>query len=973
MGMIRGAIRTFIPMVGGVDESSPVNKVEPTDALEMENWRLSRDGKRYEKRLGLTEEVTNFAEDVYGYATYYNDANTFCQLAVLESGISRKVGTGAWASIHTWSPVTLTGTIDPAASTSVVGVGTKFLTELRTGNNLIVTGETRVVSTITDDRHCTVTTAFSNNANDTSPDKSFTLAHPVKPIEVQGKVFVIHEDASRMVHYNGNDYQIGITAPITLPTAATTYPTETPMSVDDSFSYANTAAMDAVWTDADAGNGASTIVTSGPATQGPDAHNFFAKFTASSWSSSSVAKRTQTVTTIPGSTYTVELSTYFNLIGGADSRYCFQLNVYNGTFLLPLYFRNRNVSVIDTKSAEYSFGTKPKQAAWQTWKFVVDGTDSKAIKVKGYCNDVFMKEITFNYPSTDSPGLVELFQNNKALWTPGVITTYVDKLKISAALDTSTTTTTGTDAEAGKYRYAVTYFRGGNFGCESNPIKSLIGTVSFTGTGLNDMIVAGTYTGNQTKTFRVQIDGTGTPDTLKWSGDEGATWNSITLKLTTTVYLPYGIILLFNATTGHTSADYWAFTCSVCVSSPVNEQVTLSAIPTSSDAQVTGRNLYRTTTGGVRFYWLATINDNTTTTFVDNIPDLELGQEMEEDHDIAPNGKFSAWWDNRLWIAGDDIVYYSALSYPEHFDVAYRYITVERGDLSDKITGLVPFKDSLYVFRKKSIYVIQTNAYGYGRYLVENHTGCRAPWSMVEVNNNLMFISDRGIEVFNGEDCYPVALSDKIERTIKTIDTTKYDFICSTLLRDRYEVWFSIPDRTSGSALTIVYNYVYNAFYYFTFYKTPSYLVACEDTNDKLVVKMGTRDGYLNLCETTYRDNTTAITATVRKGWFGGEKYENIRRFDVEYEIPTGMTLTANIYVNFDKDVARTTALTGSTPSATDVELRRPIKAPTELGQRAEWWSIEFTNAENLGGDLKLNGMSIYHDPTDTKGKVYGD
>jgi hypothetical protein len=65
--------------------------------------------------------------------------------------------------------------------------------------------------------------------------------------------------------------------------------------------------------------------------------------------------------------------------------------------------------------------------------------------------------------------------------------------------------------------------------------------------------------------------------------------------------------------------------------------------------------------------------------------------------------------------------------------------------------------------------------------------------------------------------------------------------------------------------------------------------------------------------------------------------------------------------------------MTGSTPSATDIELRRPIKAFAELGQRAEWWTVELTNAENVGGDLKVNGMTIYHDPTDVKGKIYGD
>ncbi|MCK7475657.1 MAG: hypothetical protein MZV49_24245 [Rhodopseudomonas palustris] len=165
----RGMIRyddmkvTSLPLQGGVDEASAVNNAEPRRAIAMENWRLSKDGSRIEKRLGLSEEVTNFSVDVYGYTTYYNLAGTFCELAVLETGISRFVTGGAWASIHSWSS---------------------------------------------------------------------SIVHPVIPIEAQGKVFVITETDSRMVHHDSADYQIGITAPTgsgaeTLPVCTPTYASAT--------------------------------------------------------------------------------------------------------------------------------------------------------------------------------------------------------------------------------------------------------------------------------------------------------------------------------------------------------------------------------------------------------------------------------------------------------------------------------------------------------------------------------------------------------------------------------------------------------------------------------------------------------------------------------------------------------------------------------------------------------------------------
>ena len=66
---------------------------------------------------------------------------------------------------------TLTGSIDPAASTAVVGVGTAFTTELVVGDRIVVTGETKTVITITDDTNLVVDSAFSDNADDTSPDR----------------------------------------------------------------------------------------------------------------------------------------------------------------------------------------------------------------------------------------------------------------------------------------------------------------------------------------------------------------------------------------------------------------------------------------------------------------------------------------------------------------------------------------------------------------------------------------------------------------------------------------------------------------------------------------------------------------------------------------------------------------------------------------------------------------------------------
>ena len=74
---------------------------------------------------------------------------------------------------------TLTGSIDPAASVIVPGSGTAFLSEVSIGDEIIVSSETRIVTSIASDTSLTVSVAFSNNSNDATPD-----CNPVAPIDV---------------------------------------------------------------------------------------------------------------------------------------------------------------------------------------------------------------------------------------------------------------------------------------------------------------------------------------------------------------------------------------------------------------------------------------------------------------------------------------------------------------------------------------------------------------------------------------------------------------------------------------------------------------------------------------------------------------------------------------------------------------------------------------------------------------------
>jgi hypothetical protein len=90
-----------------------------------------------------------------------------------------------------------------------------------------------------------------------------------------------------------------------------------------------------------------------------------------------------------------------------------------------------------------------------------------------------------------------------------------------------------------------------------------INAPSYSGTGLNDLttaiVTATTVTVD--RYYRVEIDGTGTPDTFRWSKDNGVTWDASAVPITGAAQdLTENAQVTFGATTGHTASDRWSFT-----------------------------------------------------------------------------------------------------------------------------------------------------------------------------------------------------------------------------------------------------------------------------------------------------------------------------------------------------------------------------------------------------------------------------
>ena len=82
-------------------------------------------------------------------------------------------GYGLYIKLTDGATFTLTGAIDPIASTGLTSshtTGTAFLSEVSIGDEIVVNSETRTVSAITANDALVVTAAFSNTGSDATPD-----------------------------------------------------------------------------------------------------------------------------------------------------------------------------------------------------------------------------------------------------------------------------------------------------------------------------------------------------------------------------------------------------------------------------------------------------------------------------------------------------------------------------------------------------------------------------------------------------------------------------------------------------------------------------------------------------------------------------------------------------------------------------------------------------------------------------------
>lgn len=157
---------------------------------------------------------------------------------------------------------------------------------------------------------------------------------------------------------------------------------------------------------------------------------------------------------------------------------------------------------------------------------------------------------------------------------------------------------------------------------------------------------------------------------------------------------------------------------------------------------VNARNIYRTVTSGATYLRVATINDNTTTTYEDAIADGSLGVEAPSDNGVPPNYSHVVYHQARLFMIdpANNLVYYSELANP-YVVASTNFLRV--GDNSFDIPqGLEVYDNSIVVLCKNNpwiIYMPTTSPSDWTVQRVRANYGSMSPYGSFKYQNKVMY------------------------------------------------------------------------------------------------------------------------------------------------------------------------------------------------------------------------------------------
>jgi hypothetical protein len=230
------------------------------------------------------------------------------------------------------------------------------------------------------------------------------------------------------------------------------------------------------------------------------------------------------------------------------------------------------------------------------------------------------------------------------------------------------------------------------------------------------------------------------------------------------------------------------------------ESVTINVPIAPQSFGVSTRRIYRTEAGGTTFKRVATLSDNTTTTYADNIADGSLGTAAPTDQGVPPKYSAIIHFKDRLFCTNPtykNYVWYSELGDPYVFKATS---FIKMGDnTSDLLTGFCVYADALVCLCVKGQYIIYMPDTTPGNWVLIKATspfGSRSRFGHFAYNNKVMFPALQNSKLVGFAALSGTAIEPDV--TFTTISNLADELKSSKISDDVYDINEAVLDKITS-------------------------------------------------------------------------------------------------------------------------------------------------------------------------------
>ncbi len=216
---------------------------------------------------------------------------------------------------------------------------------------------------------------------------------------------------------------------------------------------------------------------------------------------------------------------------------------------------------------------------------------------------------------------------------------------------------------------------------------------------------------------------------------------------------------------------------------------------------------------------------------------------------------------------------WSDINTPDSFP-ALNFIDVEPDD-GDRIVSLISFDDSVYIFKKRSVYrMVITGLDGPDAFIIRPVLRNVGAWAKNSVRvvpgqgifflaqNTLYLLNNSASASYTGGGLEPIG--DPIQRTFDSVNRTQWGNAVAAVYPKRYQYWISVATNSATSNnTTLVYDYVQKAWSIYSNINANA-LAQAEDSNGNNLLISGDYAGNQYKQDTTNTtDNVNGITTVI--------------------------------------------------------------------------------------------------------------